>query len=953
MEQHVDQIGGTFTISVSFNEGCESSTVEFTTTSFGWIHINGNSITIDENSTTSARTGTVEVYMTPSGGQRRQCDQHTITFAQDGKQEPTCNCDNFNFTFVDAIPQTGLTVGEEMISYTIAEAGCTDESLTGSYQIDGGTVHQLVKGGNNKMVLNEAIPANDDGAYRTITISAFYDNESCSGTTKQQPGTGCSCSSVIENVVFSIPAEGVVAGSSIGEYEEKSGTQCSIDDKKITGELSNNGTSYEFHNEGDNFILDSGFEIPGNSGSSEITFDVRLYYDNNIECLDMATTTTQDPLPVSCNCNMLTSIDPIEEIPNEGLNVGDIIGYYTASTDSCNFTFIETSNTFTMVGTDGDIKLTSAIPRNTEDDVKEYFFKVKYGEDVCQEFSIYQPGTFQCTCNNVEMMITLQKITFSYDATDEILIASGNTHGCGELSGRTINSSMLHVYGDGNGIKTVYEGNDIYKFYVKIEENETGLDRSVALDFYFKKKNESEFTDDCKSVAYIHQTLSYCDCDNFPEIEYGQDGTLPPSSVKTNNFLRFESTAMKFHCHTFRVVEKPDWLVETSITSGNAATYYYYQLNVQPQANPNAEEREGVIVLEKIIDGGISCGTVEKEIRQRGTGCSSCDDIVFDNFGYLSSAATIALSACESKRKVGNGYSLNCGVLEYRFAQGKPNWFNDVIIENGDVTLKFNENDGDERTTNIIFDVRLSSELVCENIFNLTVRQEEGVDFSDCEAVKSIIVTYSGNCTGDTMNRPIAALKDKYAICGYRISGETNDSNVLEITESQSPLTSEHYLMAKLKANDTGSNRNITFNVFLIDEDDNIVPNQNCKKEVTICQSAATCVCANARLEVTDIQSAITAGSSTCTVAKVALKSTHPSYPEDYYPMDCLEISASSTETILQGITIDLNGNLIVTPPSSIDRETTVNVDINVKLNNDQCSEGDLSKTITLTIRQQ
>lgn len=867
------------------------------------------------------------------------CESATRNISQPGTG---CGCGTIivSNSLSITIPREGVGGGVELGQYTKQNSLCSDNDITGTLE-NGGTTYNLTFS-NNKIYLqsDQSIPQNPDSDGRPFAFKLYYKNGECTAFSKTytQPGTGCACGSLTRVSFDTIPTAGVAAQTVIGTF---AAGDCASHFTFVNSTLN-------LIKDGTNIITTSGVE-PTSDPIGE-TFTVTVLYDGS-----PCTSTTVTQSGTGCGCGTLHDVTFID-IPSGGVSASENyeIGTYTTDSNVCNYTFAEVNNSFTMRGDNdtGKIIVTSDIPANTGYEPIDFTVIAKYGSDECVRSAITQEGSLKCDCESIGLMVSLRKKTYPNSGTDDwFLVASGNTYGCGSLSGFS-NSALLAIDEGNSRVRVVQDPNDEYKFnfYIKVLPNpngESGDDRSGGINLYFKKKGE-EIYQDCNHPLEIYQTANYCDCDNFPDIKlydtYNRMTEIPASGFTNQKVAYMESSAYVYKCHSIKVNSfgipswiHPEGIIRTAFTDDYRDIAYF-----TIDANPNDEPRSHRIYFNRIIDadengkGGDSCQTPGYiDITQKGNACT-CNDTGFDCFG-INSFYPRHIKPLQTEDVL--SYVLNCGQLAYSFPNGKPSWVTDIRIDNDEkkVYISFQENRDVDRSVQITFNVLLNGR-VCATC-TLTFEQP-AIHCDDCEAVLNYIKLYNTSDYCSSANeRSVAYLDYDYNTCGS-LSATTESPYVTNMIIKNYPVTERHVVVVNLEDNETDENRDISFNVFLVDEHGDITPNASCVKTATICQEPKkepACKCTAATLSVTDKVAELVGGTQgEIKIAKATLGKRY-----DWYTLDCLKIIPSTSHMVTPAnpngeytsIRIDDNtGDIYVTVADRIVGTTkhTTKIDISV-----------------------
>ena len=942
--KNISAEGGTFTANVSFNpSSCDSGTVDFVSQD-SWIQVNGNTFTVSKN-TSAQRTGYISVKYNGS-----ECTQHKITVEQAGID---CGCGTIivDGSISITIPTGGVAGGVEIGQYTKQTSECSDSDIIGTLK-NGNTTYNLTFS-SNKIYLQDgqSIPQNPDSEGRPFAFKLYYKNDECTAfsNTYTQPGTGCACGS-LESVSFdTIPTAGVAANTTIGHF---SAGDCASHFTFVNSTL-------DLTKDGTDIITNNGIE----SNPAGETFPVEILYDGS-PC--SSTAITQEG--TGCGCGTLHNVT-FNNIPSDGVKVSDnyVIGTYNTDNNACQYTFIEVNNKFTMAGNNstGNIIVTSEIPENTGYAPIPYTVVAKYDNSECVRSGITQEGGLKCDCESIGLMITLTKRTFPKSGTTQwpdegygvgwVLVATGNTYGCGSLSAVS-ESSLL----ESPGVVVQDNGDNTYNFYIKVLPSNTSGDETAGLKVYFKKNQEEQF--DCYETVYVTQTTDYCSCGEMPAIKY--DYSKPVTNgmeieiSQNKNDLVFSMVDIynPLQCYDIEISTQETWIPLESSKYGNVTTYYSEYLHARPEANPG-DIRNGTVVIRCYVDregiptsgnythgtGGRLCGEYTINIKQAAyVGCS-CENSGFDNFDLWPhrNPHQLTVDSCEHEN-MNFPFTLDCGTLEFEAKDGAlPNWITvSIDNENKIMYLNISKNENTERSTAILFYPRIDGVDCKDNVFEMDVTQEELI-CTDCDVVKDKINAfnnYQWGCT-ELNEYVIGSYPDSECTCGT-ISAVTCDENGNEI---QNPdvtgmttyqASSAYNLKALFTRNTTDADRHFYFKIFVVDGNGNRIPDNNCYKtsHIVQCSNKEVCDCSSyryANVSQVGYNSVITAGDGDCKVGKLTLTKE-----SEEALTDCLLISVISTHTEITNAWLDENNEINITVISELVDDESHPAAVNVNIFN-------------------
>lgn len=490
--------GGIYTANVTFSpSSCGSGEVRFSarTECTSWIHVNGNTFTIDSNDD-GPRTGNIDTIYND-----QKCEQHVITVKQAGIP---CTCDSFSFSgWITEVPQAGLAASTTIFKCT-PNGECSVNGIVGTITV-GSTVHTLTRTSTGNMNLQEAIPANTSTDSINVVIKASYNGTNCESATKNisQPGTGCGCGTIIvsNSLSITIPREGVGGGVELGQYT-KQNSLCS--DNDITGTLENGGTTYNLTFSNNKIYLQSDQSIPQNPDSDGRPFAFKLYYKNG-ECTAFSKTYTQPG--TGCACGNLTSVSFIT-IPTEGVAAQTVIGSYGVQGD-CEFTV--TSSTLSLsTDSNHNIITNNAIAATTDPTGETFSVDVMFNGSSCSACTVTQRGA-ECTCRSSELSVDYLSVL--EDGVPQTGLTAGT-----KILAYSINNSCSK---DKIKITLSYPGGVTQEIdlrngsgYLSSAIDETGGQRDIAVIVYYDEK-------ECSRETFTQIGLS-CSCESFiaPETEW-------------------------------------------------------------------------------------------------------------------------------------------------------------------------------------------------------------------------------------------------------------------------------------------------------------------------------------------------------------------------------------------------------------------------------------------------
>ena len=421
------------------------------TSSESWITnvtVSGGKINgiVATNTGIASRTTTITVKATMKNG--TECPK-TFTLTQPGI---TCNCNTAFTATAGSVVQAGSAGASVQIGTYTSDATCI-QTVSGSGASSESWITTITLSGGK---VNGIVAENTGAASRstTITVKAtMKDNTECTKTFMlTQPGLSCDCTTA-----FTVTAGSVAQGGSAGASVQI-GTYTS--DATCVQSVSGTGASSE------SWITNvtvSGGKINGivaaNTGTASrtTTITTKATLKNGTECPKTFTLTQQG---VSCSCGSII-IDEVEPIPQSGLTGGATVGKYKCGSNNCNWCdnweciITDGASTYNCTVTVNNttsftISLASGvvIPANNDQqgNAKTMSLAIKNGGSTCLTDTLTQNGLANCTCEGLidqtGSMVRTVETAYGTSGGDGIF-ASGDTKGCGKLSGFTVSTDFI------------------------------------------------------------------------------------------------------------------------------------------------------------------------------------------------------------------------------------------------------------------------------------------------------------------------------------------------------------------------------------------------------------------------------------------------------------------------------------------------------------------------------
>ena len=343
-----------------------------------------------------------------------------ITVTQPG---PACDCDAISpFSLsVSSISTTGMAAGTVMATYT-NNNNCGNVSAT--IQKANGTQESMICS-NGDVILTNAIPETTSVSTITYTIRIFYNSVECTAFTTTQQALSCNCPSDL-NVSTpyknnNIPRIGV--GNEwfhIKTFllpENSSYTKECLNALKVyiyphPGQFLPTGTTntkVEFTTEtpapghtykGIKVYIRNVSENTTSSSGRTANNDCYLVMgDMPYSCSTFSITQDGD----GCGCGAYAPISQVlRTIPQSGLPANTLVATYRETSLTCPTAITATitvgGTSTTLVCSNGEISLPSAIGANTLSFPLTHTVSIKYGNNECTTYNIRQTNVVACSC---------------------------------------------------------------------------------------------------------------------------------------------------------------------------------------------------------------------------------------------------------------------------------------------------------------------------------------------------------------------------------------------------------------------------------------------------------------------------------------------------------------------------------------------------------------------------
>ena len=213
---------------------------------------------------------------------------------------------------------------------------------------------------------------------------------------------------------------------------------------------------------------------------------------------------------IACGCGDI--IIDFFAIPVDGVDANSKIGEYGTASGQCLIDSDSLEGSIKQIESkaiiseldfrNGEIFVNSEIPENGGDSFREFDVEITYDGNTCASYRLSQEGKkVQCDCEHIEYFIKERNVNFGVHGSweQEVLIASADTHGCGDLlatanSGSVFSADTIYEHISPNGHE--YRWSAIVNAY-----NDA---RTSTINIYFKKRDEPFFSNSCRTSVTVH-----------------------------------------------------------------------------------------------------------------------------------------------------------------------------------------------------------------------------------------------------------------------------------------------------------------------------------------------------------------------------------------------------------------------------------------------------------------
>ena len=416
---------------------------------------------------------------------------------------------------------------------------------------------------------------------------------------------------------------------------------------------------------------------------------------------------------------------------------------------------------------------------------------------------------------------------------NRILIASGNTHGCGTLSSNTVSNmisggTLEHVYLDAEHTKV--------EFYATILPNETGGERSAGIYIKFTPKDPSILTGECNVNAFTleqkYNEVVDAPCEDVIVNTYYDDTAFDCSSIAYTDYgptvlslsSRYPDETVRNY--SFRITKDCDWVNFYTYYSNTSVQWMDEFLDSNYPSNRYCTVDYEVYLRERYCTSGST--TISQSSCDPQTVCLDCDNFSFSNtLVNILNDLPIDRRTYNVRTYLNNANHPSCAENANIIVTNSPSW----IIDNGDGEIEVYSNQGDVRTSSLTLTVN-----GCDFTFN--VSQNGTPPVCDCRNFNVNVTGNNGAASAHTITVTYEG-QDSDA-CYFKVTGDTSDSWIT-VNGQETPGSSwvNPTVTINVAAND-GNPRTGTVVCYLVDNP--LQPSQFCQTTVTI-EQASSCDC--------------------------------------------------------------------------------------------------------------
>lgn len=500
----------TYTADTCINNISVTANASWITVLNGNSAINGN---VQANTTLSSRTATVTV------GYKADTTDCSKTFNVTQDARP-CNCGDLRVS-PTALTWAYSATSANSSSVTISAASCANIT---SVIIDSGdtTAFTASYNASTKKVTVSPVGQNLGQAPYNAKLRVYYLDDCNKSVVLNQGIMGCSCNDLDFITPTSLFWESNEIGTKIVSYSADS---C-ISDISVTHintadfDVSLSTTNKEVS------VIPRG----NNPTTSAKTDTITLSYSAGaVSCPSKTINATQAAHECACEDVTWTTIET--NIPSGGTSAQEIASYFAAN--GCDVTIVSGKAESTTQGQDwikyvgvSDNKVSVSASTNEDLSNDRYgivtiTYKPSPNSEPCDEIINVSQTSVPCGCEYVNKYIVPIKTEFGSGGThnQKVLVASGDTHGCGTLSAGTI-SDMLS---GGTFITEPIDGEhyDKVNIYAVVLSGWTGGQSGIdartcgVTIIYTPKDGTPSCPTDVFSLRQVPGKVSSDDCDDF------------------------------------------------------------------------------------------------------------------------------------------------------------------------------------------------------------------------------------------------------------------------------------------------------------------------------------------------------------------------------------------------------------------------------------------------------
>jgi len=602
-----------------------------------------------------------------------------------------------------------------------------------------------------------------------------------------------------------------------------------------------------------------------------------------------------------------------------------------------------------------------------------------------KSFEVIQEGEEEkCSCESVDYWLSVLNGKVDNSSHNDLLIATGDTHGCGVISATT-DSEML----DGRNVRCSYsDDNSIVEIYADVLANTSGVQRSSGIKIFFKKMTTGGTYDECADEDIILvQTDNIPSCDNISCSRYNDELAVPSTSGDVMYTFYIPSSGYSDYAVAYEFLEGGEYVdhVGYSFRSSHDILYVrvYYKENTSSSSRTikiKLTPYIGVVWNGDTWSGGLPCepqSCIKTITQEPGGGCECSQaslSIDGDNPKQITDMTehdeSIYLNfSCGGMTRLPNGWSITVKSFEPQtFITGvDPLRWSDYFNKYYSRVYFAANPQGETRSGTIVYCLHDDSG-ECKCISAMTKQEFELCD--SCETFKNkfryLVDTEDGSSHNNYHIPPLYEPEPCWHILqinycdssGNIISGYNWLSNLTAVTTSRGSVD--------IAENDTGVPRTAYFALEGLKSDGTPIFN-DCKAIYTLTQTPLLeCNCTNVTNGAYYTSTANTSSSNPVNTGVTNVYVGRVIYTIDgAVKIDCVEVVATSTQTDCVG-----NISVVTTTTSGVYKKIEakiycdtydsqaipveglqVTIDVHLKCGTEDCAAG--ATIITLYIKRQ